>query len=128
MAPCAPHDEPAADVPSHPPVFLPGGDPHGVEAPGVLAYFADRAAAEDAARALRAAGLGPARIEDRMPQPVDRASLGQNPYPRLDLEDRLGTGLPIDPRTHHTTLVAVAAAGEDDASALRILRARGSSV
>ncbi len=107
--------------------YLPGGDPHGISRPGILAYFPRRDAAEAAAAELRAAGLGPVDVSGLQPQPGDRAQLDQRPYPRVELESST-PDLPVDSRTGRTVLVALSAEGSDAERALDILRAHGGAV
>lgn len=121
-------DGPSHAVPDDPRAYLPGGDPHAVLQPGVLAYFAERGRAEQAGRALESAGLGPVSIERFHPQPMDRARLDQAPSFRLDIENHVDNGLPLDKQTQTSTLVAVAAQGEAAQQALHILRAHGGRV
>jgi hypothetical protein len=124
----SPAGEQHPGVPGDPRTYLPGGDPYAVDQPGVLAYFPDRRAAEEAARALRQAGLGPVAVDTVRAQPVDRGDVRQRPQRRVLVEDELGGGLPADPWSQTTTVVAVAVRGEDAARARALLRERGGRV
>ena len=115
-------------LPDDPRAYLPGGDPQAVTQPGVLAYFADHGDAVRAGRALEAAGLGPVSIERFHPQAVDRARLDEEPYLRLDLENHIDNGLPLDAATQTSTVLAVAAKGRAAQRALAILRGHGARV
>lgn len=121
----SPSSAPAPAVPDDPRAYLPGGESRQVRQAAVLAYFADRGAAEAAAADLRDAGLGPVSLDTVRPQPMDRANLNEQPYPRLDLQNTVDAGLPLNRNTQHTTLVAVGAAGKAAERARAILHHHG---
>ncbi len=119
---------PDHDVPDDPREYLPGGDAYAIDQPGVLAYFADHQKALAAGKACDDAGLGPVSIQRFHPQSLDRARLDQEPQWRLDIENHVDAGLPLDPKTQATTVVAVAARDDAARRALRILREHGGRV
>ena len=120
----APSADLDARVPADPRSYLPGGPPREVREPGLLAYFANPAGAAAAAKILRQAGFS-VSVERLQPQPTDRADLRQPPEPRVGLEDHTEAGMPLDPLSQTTTLVATSATGHRREQALDIVRRCG---
>lgn len=116
-----------ARLPDDPRQYLPGGAPRAVATPGLLAYFADHADGRRAAEALREAGFE-VSVERLQPQPVDSAHLGQPRFPRVGLEDHGAAGLPVDPQSQLTTVVATSARGRRRRRAEGILRRFGATL
>ena len=122
-----------ADVPTDPRKYLPGGPQQHRQA-GIIAAFLDPSRARDAAAELEAAGYPRPDIEDDVnPQPVDRADLRQEGFPRTLPEeprserDEKATGevQPPGKLSRTVTVLTVAVDGDRYEPARSIIRKHG---